>query len=260
MRYLPLLLAAAAASGCATSATSNTSRTAMEQLLIANAVDQSLDKVDFSAFAGRTVYLNDKYVDCTDKNYVIASVRHRILAQGARLVDDAEKAEVAVELRTGSVGTDMTESFFGTPEIVLPGMMTIPEVKLITRNVQSATAKIGLVAVNNSTKEVLGSGGMTTSVSDNTETKVLGVNLGTAGTLKRELADAGARRPVPPKLPARVAFAAPLPSADSIQFASEQPETPHVTPVSHSQPAKPLGGRPAAGAAGTTIDWTGFGE
>ena len=257
MRWIALAaLAACPLVGCAKSATSNTSRTAMEQLLIANAVDQSLDKVDFSPFAGRTVFLNDKYVDCTDKNYVIASVRHRILAQGAKLVDDAEKAEVAVELRTGAVGTDMTESFLGVPEIVLPGMMTIPEVKLVTRNTQAATAKIGLVAIDNATKVALGDGGMSTSVSNNTDTKVLGVGIGANGTLKQELARAttGANRAVPPRLPARVTFATPPPaSAGDVQVAEEDGPQPldegkRVTPAGYE----------AEQPVGSSVDWSDF--
>jgi len=40
-----LLLAALA--GCTTAQTSNTARTATEQLLLSTAVDQSLDKIDF---------------------------------------------------------------------------------------------------------------------------------------------------------------------------------------------------------------------
>ena len=233
--------------GCATSATSNTARTGMEQMLVANAVDRSLDKVDFSPFAGHTVFLNDKYVDCTDKNYVIASVRHRILAQGARLVDAADAADIVVELRTGSVGTDMSESFLGTPEIVLPGMMTIPEIKLITKNTQTATAKIGLVALNNETKQVLGSGGMTTAQSENSATKVLGVGIGTVGSVPQEYrrTTTGANAARPPQLPARVSFAAPAPQASDVQYAAGKQETGSgpITPAAHETDA------------GTVIEW-----
>jgi len=65
---------ALSALGCASTKTSNTARTGTEQLLITNAVDQALDKIDFRAFRGHTVYLDDRYVECLDKQYVIASV------------------------------------------------------------------------------------------------------------------------------------------------------------------------------------------
>ena len=214
-------LIAAAIAGCANSRTSNTSRTAIEQMLISNAVDQSLDKVDFTPFSGAKVYLQEKYVDCQDKNYVIASVRHRLLAQGALLVDDAAEADIGVELRTGGVGTDMAESFIGTPELVLPGMLTLPEVKLLTKNEQTATAKIGLVAYDYRSRQVLGSGGLTTAVSDNSNWSVLGVGPFQAGSLKAEMARSttGRNRSVKPQLPSRVAFDAP---AADIQYAGGQ--------------------------------------
>ena len=56
------LLMAHSFSGCSATKTTNTSRSAVEQLLVSNAVDQSLNKVDFSPFSGHTVYLEDKYV------------------------------------------------------------------------------------------------------------------------------------------------------------------------------------------------------
>ena len=133
------LLAASFVCGCTTTQTSNTARTATEQLLISNAVDQALDKVDFQSFRGRTVYLEEKYIDCVDKNYVIASLRHRLLASGATLAPAADGAEVVVEARSGAVGTSSSESFVGTPEIALPGMLTIPEVRLITRTRQEGS-------------------------------------------------------------------------------------------------------------------------
>lgn len=221
-RYACVLAASAVlvTTGCATSRQTNTARSAVEQLLISSAVDQSLDKVDFAPFAGAKVYLEEKYVDCQDKAYVISSVRHRLLSQGARLLNDPEGAEIVVEMRTGSVGTDTSESFLGTPEIVLPGMMTVPEVKILTKNKQTATAKIGLVAYDYRSKTVLGSGGMTTAVSDDTRTSILGFGLPNGGSIHRELAAAttGRNRAVAAKLPAKVAFSAPLP--DGVQYAS----------------------------------------
>src|SRR5689334_8524813 len=84
--------------GCATSRTSDTSRTAIEQLLISNAVDQALSKFDFAPLAGRTIFLQEKNMDGVDKNYVLASVRHRILATGGKLADKEESADAIMEI------------------------------------------------------------------------------------------------------------------------------------------------------------------
>ncbi|MFO1095601.1 MAG: DUF6655 family protein [Planctomycetaceae bacterium] len=182
------LLAAASACGCTTTATSNTARTSTEQLLISNAVDQALDKVDFQPFAGHAIYLEEKYIDCVDKNYVIASLRHRFLTAGATLVAAADTAEIIVEARSGGVGTATSDSFIGTPELVLPGMLTLPEVRMITRTRQEGAAKIGIVAYNAKTKQVLGPGGQALAQSDNTLWYAAGVGPFRSGSLKSDVA------------------------------------------------------------------------
>ncbi len=174
-------------SGCTTSKRSSTPRTAVEQLLISNAIDQSLDKVSFTPFGGHTVYVEEKYVDSIDKSYLVGSVRHRLLAAGARLTDKPEDAAITMELRSGGVGTDTSESFLGTPEIVLPGMLTVPEVRLLTKTQQSGTAKIGMVAYNNATKQVLGQGGVALSQSDDNNWFFAGVGPFQEGSIKSEV-------------------------------------------------------------------------
>ncbi|MES2790588.1 MAG: DUF6655 family protein, partial [Planctomycetota bacterium] len=52
--------------GCTSTKTSNTARTGTEQLLISNAVDQSLAKVDFSQMAGKKILVEEKYLDSVD--------------------------------------------------------------------------------------------------------------------------------------------------------------------------------------------------
>ena len=197
--------------GCASTKTSNTARTATEQLLISNAVDQALDKMDFRAFSGHTVFLDDRYVDCLDKQYVIASVRHHILHQRAILVTKPEEAEVLVEMRTGVVGTDIADSFLGIPEVTVPGMLTLPEVRVLTRQVQTGTAKLGIVAVDAKTKEVLGEGGMSLARSDNNSWFVAGIGPFKSGSINGEVKrmTSGPSAIMRDQLPGTVAFSSP---------------------------------------------------
>src|SRR5262245_22338428 len=87
--------------GCATTRTSDTARTAVEQLLISNAVDQSLAKVDFGPLNGHKVFIQEKYLDGVDKNYVAGTIRHRVLAAGGKLAEKPEDAELVMEIRSG---------------------------------------------------------------------------------------------------------------------------------------------------------------
>jgi hypothetical protein len=206
------------ASGCTTAGTTNTARSSTEQLLISNAIDQSLDKIDFSPFAERTVYVDEKYVDCTDKNYVVASVRHRIARAGGLLVAAPDEARILVELRNGAVGTETSESFLGIPEIVLPGMLTLPEIQLANRTRQHGMAKIGLIAIDTETRQALGDGGMTTARSDNANWFFMGIGPFQRGTLRKELKESLASQPSPgvTPVPHKVAFRNPASTVNAL--------------------------------------------
>jgi hypothetical protein len=142
--------------GCSSMKRTDTARTAREQLLISGAVDQSLAKCDFAPFQGARVFVEDKYLECIDKGYIIGSVRHRLMLNGASIAAKPEEADIVMEMRSGGVGTDNADSYVGSPEIVLPGMLTLPEVRLWQKSRQSALAKIGLVAYDTKTHEMLG--------------------------------------------------------------------------------------------------------
>ncbi len=214
-----LLLGAAAIglSACNSTRQSNTARTATEQLLIANSIDQSLDKVDFGPLAESQVFVEEKYLDCVDKGYLIASIRHRLLRHGAGIATKPEEADVILEVRAGAIGTDLSSSFLGVPEITLPGMLTLPEVKVVSKDAQKAAAKVGLVAYDAKTKRLLGEGGVSNSFADETNTFVFGMGPWQDGTLRQELdhsATYGAQRPID-HVPPLVTFARPTPPTRS---------------------------------------------
>ena len=256
-RLLLALLVSCASWGCTTAQTSNTARTATEQLLISNAVDYSLDKVDFRPFAGQNVYFEEKYVDCVDKNYVIASIRHRLLSAGAALVAKPEAADVIVEARSGGVGTTTSESFVGVPEIVLPGTVTLPEVRLVNRSRQEGIAKIGITAYDAKSGQALGPGGQTMARMDDNNWYVAGVGPWKGGLLKSEIARSTSGRAAwtRERIPAFVTFNTPaggMQEPAQIQFTggSEPQPAPTAEPKPMAAPqAKPEGAAPADSGA-----------
>lgn len=181
-------LALTLCAGCATTKTSNTARTATEQLILSNAIDQSLNKADFSAMHGRKVFLDPTYLDGVDKQYVIASLRHHLLYNGVHLAAAADKADVILEPRSGGIGTDTTESYYGIPGISLPGgLFTLPEIKLVTRTNQNATAKIGLAAYDAGERVIVGGGGVSIAQATHNNWNVLGIGPFKTGTMDQEL-------------------------------------------------------------------------
>src|SRR5439155_10449112 len=107
--------------GCATTRMTDTARTATEQLLISNAVDQAVSQIDFRPLAGKTVFCDPQYLDgAVDRGYVISSLRQQLLAIGATLQDDRAKAEYVVEVRSGAIGTDRHSLLVGVPQMTVP--------------------------------------------------------------------------------------------------------------------------------------------
>ena len=173
--------------GCTSTKTSNTARTGTEQLLISNAVDQALGKVDFSPLAGKKVLVEEKYLDSIDKGYIVSSIRHNVVHAGGHLATKPEEAEIILELRSGGVGTDISDAFLGVPGISLPGMVSLPDLKLITRSRQSAFAKLGIVAIDAKSLQELPVGGVSLAMSDDNNWYVMGVGPYRQGTVEKEV-------------------------------------------------------------------------
>lgn len=227
---LMLLASVLFVTGCASTATSNTARTAKEQMLLSNAVDQSLNKVDFTPLYNQKVFVEEKYLECVDKPYIVGSVRHRVLRSGGYLVEKAEDASIVMEMRSGGVGTDTAESYLGTPEIALPGMLTVPEIRLAEKKSQYGYAKLGLVIYDNETKRVLGDGGLAMAQSDDHNWYVAGVGPFQDGSLKGDISRA--------KFRPRAMYNRQLPTTVAFGTRSEINEEPYIQFASETKPTE----------------------
>lgn len=191
-RILAICIAALVSSGCATMKQSDTARTGIEQLLVSSAVDRSLDKMDFRSITGAKVYVEQKYLDCVDKNYVLVSLHQRLLKNGCTLVEKPEESDVVLEVGSGGVGTDRQELFVGIPEITLPFPMSLslPKVPFFDRQRSNGTAKLAVVAYDTKSRNpVLNSGSMLAR-SDHKSWNVLGTGHVVTGNVPDELARA----------------------------------------------------------------------
>src|SRR5262245_46923921 len=106
-RYRPqfvLLCLSAALAGCGTTRSTDTIRTATEQLLISDAIDHAVQTINFEPLRGQTVYLDDqRLADVVDRNYLVSTLRQHLLASGCQLRDKRDEAEFVVEARAGAV-------------------------------------------------------------------------------------------------------------------------------------------------------------
>jgi hypothetical protein len=155
----PALLLFAFLAGCGTSKWTDTSRTATEQLLISDAMDRAVSRLDFRALAGKRVYLDNQAIKkAVDNEYLTSSIRQHMLASGCILKDENADADYIVELRAGAVGTDHHDVLYGVPSVNVPTLLpisgmptTIPEIPLAKKTDQRAVVKIAVFAYNRET-------------------------------------------------------------------------------------------------------------
>ena len=142
--------------GCGTTRWTDTGRAATEQLLISDAMDRAVSRLDFRALAGRDVFVDTTHIKgVTDSEYLISTLRQHMLATGCILRDTKDTADYVAEVRVGAVGTDRNEMMFGIPSVSIPvpvpvtGVPTsIPEMQFAKKTKQRAVVKMAVFAYN----------------------------------------------------------------------------------------------------------------
>jgi hypothetical protein len=197
------LVAALGAAGCGTTRVTDTQRTATEQLLVSNAVDQAVSQLDFRVLAGKPVYFDAQYLaGSIDRGYVVSSLRQHLLASGCILQEDRAQATYVVEARSGGIGTDRHQVLIGVPEMnvpsLLPGQPTlIPEIPLAKRTDQKGVAKLAVFAYNRRTGRPVWQSGVVRMVSTSKDTWLLGAGPFRQGTIGDGTEFAGQPLPIP---------------------------------------------------------------
>lgn len=181
---------------CASIRTSDTSRTGLEQLLISDAVDKTLARTELPPVDGRKVFVDTQFLDCVDKGYIIGTIRQRLLNGGAMLVDKKEDSQLTIEVCSGGVGTDNSNSFFGLPGLALPGPMPInlPEVRFYDKSRQAGTAKISVVAYDTASGSLVFDAGNSMAISEDNRWSLLGMGPFMEGDVRRQMSAAAATR------------------------------------------------------------------
>jgi hypothetical protein len=141
-------------SGCGTTRSSDTNRTATEQLLISDAIDRAVQTINLQTLAGQSVFLDDSRLgDVVDRNYLVSTLRQHLLASGCALRAERDQADFIVEARAGAIGTDRNDLLFGVPSMNVPQILpvqpvpaAIPEVPIAKRRDQRGIAKIAVFA------------------------------------------------------------------------------------------------------------------
>ncbi|MGY8746757.1 MAG: DUF6655 family protein [Pirellulales bacterium] len=210
---LPLCLVALV--GCGTT----TTRTATEQLLMSDAVDQAISQINFQSLRGQKVFLDTLYlhsvkgVGFVNSEYIISSLRQQLTASSCLIQDTRESADIIVEPRVGALGTDGHEVVYGIPQA---GSLTsaasmfsnsplpvLPELSLGKSNAQSGIAKVIVFAYDRESRLPIWQSGIAKAESTSSNTWYLGAGPFQKGTIYEGMRFAGQKLPPAPQLDVR---------------------------------------------------------
>lgn len=176
-------------SGCGTTRSSDTARTATEQLLISHAIDEAISQLDCSSLRNKKVFLDAQFLDGTvDKGYLISTLRQHLLAAGCLLQEERARATYVIEARSGAIGTDRHALLVGVPAMTLPTVLpgqpsSIPEIPFIKKSDAHGVAKVAVFAYNRLTGERVWQSGILEAQSDARDSWVVGLGPFRAGNL-----------------------------------------------------------------------------
>ena len=185
-------------------------RVATEQLVMSDAVDKSIQDLDFRPLSGQKVYLDSTYLrqvkgfGFVNAEYVISGLRQRIVSAGCLIQDASQDADVIIEARIGALGADDHGVTLGIPENSsllsavsmlpnAPALPTIPEISIAKREAQEAAAKIAAFAYDRETRKPIWQSGVRHSIATARETWVMGIGPFQGGTIRDSTKLAGSR-------------------------------------------------------------------
>jgi hypothetical protein len=182
---------AVAVCGCGTTRSSDTARTATEQLLISDAIDRAVGQVNFTPLAGQKVYLDDQFLQgIVDQKYLVSTIRQHLLASGCVLQKSMDTADFIVEARAGAVGTDRHDLLFGVPATNVPQILpfqalpaAIPEIPVAKRVDQRGIAKIAVFAYHRETGLPVWQSGLAVNTSSSNDVWLFGAGPFRNGTI-----------------------------------------------------------------------------
>lgn len=194
---LLLVIVAGIAGGCGTTK----SFEATEQLLLSDAVDYSIAAIDFRPLGGNKVFLDTQYIKTVkgpgfvNADYVTSALRQQVLAAGCLLQDNAEAAEIIIEARVGTLGSDSFQVTYGIPAnsalstaaqafSTLPPMPVMPELSLARREAREGAAKIAAFAYHRETRQPVWQSGVARSSTTARDTYIMGVGPLQSGSVR----------------------------------------------------------------------------
>ncbi|MBR2643340.1 MAG: hypothetical protein IKD46_09460 [Lentisphaeria bacterium] len=140
--------------GCSDPMVSNTARTAVEQFLLSDVIEQASDQMQFASYKGKKAVLDYNYLaPQVDKPVIQGLVERRLAECGVTVVTDKKEADIIVQLVCPVLATDMSKFLLGTPSLPIPVpdtsvQIVIPEIPLFLKLTRSAHGHFSVNILN----------------------------------------------------------------------------------------------------------------
>ena len=163
VKFVPMICCAAAAmlylSGCSSPRITETSRSAIEQMLLSGVVDLGIGSADFSEFANKKAFIEYDYLaPQVDKPYVQGVFEKQLAKNGVIVTRDAKEADITIQILCGVLATDTNKFTVGLPQLPIPVPDTslnvaIPELPLFQKLTRSGYGKFGFNVLESKTRK-----------------------------------------------------------------------------------------------------------
>jgi hypothetical protein len=210
-RLLGCVIGLALVVGCGTTR----DKLATEQMLLSDAVDRSVARIDFSPLAGEKVYLDTTYVQqikgtaFVNADYIVSSIRQQMVLAGCLLQEKKEDAVYVAEMRVGVLGTDAHDVNYGVPGINNlsnaaslvsggPPLPTLPEISFARKADDTAASKLAVFAYHRETREPVWQSGLSVARSRSQARWILGAGPFQSGSIYEGTQFAGRKLGVKP--------------------------------------------------------------
>jgi hypothetical protein len=254
------------------------SQKATDQLIAGDAVDRTVSQIDFRILMGKKVFLDTQYINkaiagvgFVTSEYMISSIRQKMMCDGCLLQEKLDEADFVVEMRIGALGADGHEVIYGVPPnnyltlaaSVVPtapqaaaAIPSMPELSVAKKDDQMAAAKIALFAYNRRTREPIWQSGINESRSIVADRWYFGAGPFHKGNIygTKKQSDAGFFGSGEEDEPAKQEYFVERRFADPTKSLADTPPPPKPGPGTTPPTAAPVSATPAAGvaAAGAT--------
>jgi len=152
IKFTIILLTTFIISSCAYTRNTTTPRTAVEQALLTETADRAVDRTLIPNLNDSSFEINDKDFNVVEKQFLISSLKEKLLESNGRMNMADEKADIIVEPRANLSNIDDSKFLLGLPSIPLPipgaGTVKSPEIALFAKDTQKGRSMISLWGVD----------------------------------------------------------------------------------------------------------------